>query len=250
MEIISVMIVASLFGMCSIVMLMLIQRCHIKMKRIRKAIILIYRSLHYASNFLLIMGIILCFLYMYWFLFEMTEMLVFIITKNLDVSKYIALSFILLFIEPFMLIVFKYARIKLLKKYEAHKEFKGLIVEFISRIIIIINNIPVKGVIHLTNIILVLIANISKILEVETNLTASLIYMSVATYYALDKFVEYFIKNYPSLCEKIDNKLFKTEEIEKEIKKEVKIDLKELKRINKKMFENYIEIGKFELKNN
>lgn len=57
----------------------------------------------------------------------------------------------------------------------------------------------------------------------------SSIYMSVATFYALDKVIDYFAKKYSDFWKKVDNKLFDTEKIDSNIK----FSLKDLK--NKKI---------------
>ena len=67
--------------------------------------------------------------------------------------------------------------------------------------------------------------------------------MSVATFYALDKVVDYFSKKYSSFWKKVDNKLFDTEKIDSN----VKFGLNDLKNIKEKLFINYIETGIYNL---
>lgn len=68
----------------------------------------------------------------------------------------------------------------------------------------------------------------------------SSIYMSVATFYALDKVIDYFAKKYSDFWKKVDNKLFDTEKIDSNIK----FSLKDLKN---KIFTRYIHTGIYNL---
>ena len=67
--------------------------------------------------------------------------------------------------------------------------------------------------------------------------------MSIATFYAVDKVLDYFKRKYPNFIEKVDERLFET----KKIDKSVNLKIQDIEDINKKIFKHYIEVGKYEL---
>lgn len=165
-----------------------------------------------------------------------------VVSNGFEFSEYIALSFIIVTFQPIIYFILKIVKKGLYKKTE-QKEMQGVETDMLNKIIAYINEIPVKGIIHIINSILVVLANSFKILNVDTNLTTSSIYMSVATFYALDKVIDYFAKKYRDFWKKVDNKLFDTEKIDSNIK----FSLKDLKNIKNKIFTRYIHTGIYNL---
>ncbi len=154
------------------------------------------------------MGFLL--IYFYTLLYNMFLKLCMLVSKSPEFSEYIALSIILVTFQPAMYFILKIVKRDLYKKME-QKEMQEAGTDMINKVITYINEIPVKGIIHIINLILVVLANSFKVLNVDTNLTTTSIYMSVATFYALDRVVDYSSKKYSVFGKRVDNKFFDTE---------------------------------------
>lgn len=69
-------------------------------------------------------------------------------------------------------------------------------IDLFDKIAIMFDKFPIKGIMHIVNLGLVVLANTSKLINADLGLTTNIIYMSIATYYAFDKVWDYFSKKY------------------------------------------------------
>lgn len=170
--------------------------------------------------------------------------------RNKDISLYFGITVTLISCIPLLLLVMKilkrqhFISQKNRDKYIKNTEiYDSLYYNMISEVICIINKIPYEGIIHLINLLLLIYANCTKLLEIETNITSSGIYMAIATYYAAQKVIEYIKIRFFDFWEKIDNKLFYTDQISSD----GIYNLKNIMKLNKYIHNNYIDNGKYEL---
>lgn len=212
----------------------------IERRKQRVYLVRVYKFLVGCSKTLLVisMGIfsIDCYRYIYNLFFSFCM----IVSKSLEFSQYIALSIILVTFQPVINIILKAVKKDLYKEI-GQREMKEVATDIVNKAIICINKIPVKGVIHIINLFFVILANCFMIFDVDTNITTTSIYMSVATFYAFDKVVGYFAKKYSEFWKRIDNRLFDTEKIDANIK----FGLSGLKKREAELFAYYIRTGKY-----
>ena len=235
-------IMAGLFGCLSVCVIIVMIKVKIKKRENREYIVKLYKALMQCSHIFMVVSIGFLLIYFYTLLYNMFLNICMFVSKSSEFSEYIVLSIILLTFQPAMYFMLKIVKKDLYKKME-QKEMQEAGTDMINKVITYINEIPIKGIIHIINLILVVLANSFKALNVDTNLTTSSIYMSVATFYALDRVVDYFSKKYSVFWKKVDNKLFDTEKIDSN----VKFRLNDLKNIKEKLFTNYIETGIYNL---
>ena len=235
-------IMLCLFGSLSVCVIIVMIKVKIEKRKNREYVVKLYKALIGCSHILMVVSMGFLLIYFYTLLYNMFLNMCMLVSKSSEISEYIAISIILVTFQPSMYFILKILKKDLYKKME-QKEIKEIETDIINKVITYINEIPVKGVIHIINLILVVLANSFKVLNVDTNLTTTSIYMSVATFYALDKVVDYFSKKYSSFWKKVDNKLFDTEKIDSN----VKFGLNDLKNIKEKLFINYIETGIYNL---
>lgn len=235
-------IMAGLFGCLSVCVIIVMIKVKIKKRENREYIVKLYKALMKCSHIFMVVSIGFLLIYFYTLLYNMFLNICMFVSKSSEFSEYIVLSIILLTFQPAMYFMLKIVKKDLYKKME-QKEMQEAGTDMINKVITYINEIPIKGIIHIINLILVVLANSFKALNVDTNLTTSSIYMSVATFYALDRVVDYFSKKYSVFWKKVDNKLFDTEKIDSN----VKFRLNDLKNIKEKLFTNYIETGIYNL---
>lgn len=186
-------------------------------------------------------------------IYSCVYVLSFAFSGNQTFAMYITLSSILIFIVPLIKLL-----IKLIKRHQYIKDKKGngsfsdvddsgcmqsLMYVMSNTIIDVVNKIPYVGIIHIVNLGLVIASNVMNTFNTTTNVKNTEIYMAVATFYAVDRMCAYFKKEYAAFWKKVDNKIFLTEEINKEIN----FDFKTMSKITKEMFVNYISTGKCEL---
>ncbi len=231
-----------LFGSLSVFIILEMKKGNIKKKKNRARIVRLYKTIIACSHIFMAISVGVLLLFLYIWLYKMILYVIMFISNNFELSEYIALSTILITFHPSMYYLLKIVKKDLYKKIE-QKEMQDVITERINKIIIYINELPIKGIIHIVNLILVILVNSFKILNIDTNITTTCIYMSIATFYALDRAVDYFIKKYSDFWKKIDNKLFNTEKIDSN----VNFELNDLKNINEVLFSNYIETGIYEI---
>lgn len=231
-----------LFGGLSVCVIIAMIKVKIEKRKNREYVVKLYKALMGCSHILMVVSMGFLLIYFYTLLYNMFFYLCMFVSKSPEFSEYIALSIILVTFQPAMYFILKIVKRDLYKKME-QKEMQEAGTDMINKIITYINEIPVKGIIHIINLIFVVLANSSKVLKVDTNLTTTSIYMSVATFYALDRVVDYFSKKYSVFWNKVDNKLFDTEKIDSN----VKFGLNDLKNIKEKLFTNYIETGIYNL---
>lgn len=231
-----------LFGLLDVCVLIVMKKVKIKERKNREYIVKLHKVFKWCSYVL--MAIFMGFLLIYFYkkIYDDFFNICMVVSNSFEFSEYIALSFIIVTFHPIIYFILKIVKKDLYKKTE-QKEMQGVETDILNKIIAYINEIPVKGIIHIINSILVVLANSFKILNVDTNLTTSSIYMSVATFYALDKVIDYFAKKYSDFWKKVDNKLFDTEKIDSNIK----FSLKDLKNIKNKIFTKYIHTGIYNL---
>ncbi len=161
--------------------------------------------------------------------------------KNIELINYVCLSIGLISFEPLMKIMLKVLRLQLFNKYNNVIEIQQLIADFVNVIILRVNKIPIKGCIHILNLVILISSNFNKILENSYEFTY--VYMAIATYYAMDKILEYFSKKYETVFENLDNRLFHTDEINKSIN----IKLEDVNKFTKRIFDHYISTGRYEM---
>lgn len=235
-------IMSGLFGCLSVCVIIVMIKVKIKKRKNREYVVKLYKALMGCSHILMVVSMGFLLIYFYTLLYNMFLKLCMFVSKSLEFSEYIALSIILVTFQPAMYFILKTVKRDLYKKMEP-KEMQEAGTDMINKVITYINEIPVKGIIHIINLILVVLANSFKVLNVDTNLTTTGIYMSVATFYALDRVVDYFSKQYSVFWKKVDNKFFDTEKIDSN----VKFRLNDLNNIKGKLFTNYIETGIYNL---
>lgn len=235
-------IMSGLFGCLSVCVIIVMIKVKIKKRKNREYVVKLYKALMGCSHILMVVSMGFLLIYFYTLLYNMFLKLCMFVSKSLEFSEYIALSIILVTFQPAMYFILKTVKRDLYKKMEP-KEMQEAGTDMINKVITYINEIPVKGIIHIINLILVVLANSFKVLNVDTNLTTTGIYMSVATFYAVDRVVDYFSKQYSVFWKKVDNKFFDTEKIDSN----VKFRLNDLNNIKGKLFTNYIETGIYNL---
>lgn len=235
-------IMSGLFGGLSVCVIIVMIKVKIEKRKNREYVVKLYKALMGCSYILMVVSMGFLLIYFYTLLYNMFLNLCMFVSKSPEFSEYIALSIILVTFQPAMYFILKIAKRNLYKKKEQN-EMQEAGTDMINKVIRYINEIPVKGIIHIINLILVVLANSFKVLNVDTNLTTTSIYMSVATFYALDRVVDYFSKKYSFFWKKVDNKLFDTEKIDSN----VKFGLNDLNNIKEKLFTNYIETGIYNL---
>lgn len=235
-------LISSLCGFISFLLIITMIKIKIKRKEVRKLIVKAYKLLIVCSCICMIFSVSFMLFYLYAFVYIMIYRMGVLFSNNIEFAKYISLAVILITIQPGVYLILKMLKKKLY--YEAKiKEMQGVATDLINKIIFRINSIPIKGIIHIVNLILVVLANSYKVLNIDTNLTTTSIYMSVATFYALDKVVDYFAKKYSNFWNKIDNKFFETEKINED----VEFGLNNLNNIKETIFSKYIETGQYGL---
>ena len=235
-------IMSGLFGCLSVCVIIVMIKVKIEKRKNREYVVKLYKALMGCSHILMVVSMGFLLIYFYTLLYNMFLKLCMFVSKSPEFSEYIALSIILATFQPAMYFILKIVKRDLYKKME-QKEMQEAGTDMINKGITYINKIPVKGIIHIINLILVVLANSFKVLNVDANLTTTGIYMSVATFYALDRVVDYFSKKYSVFWKKVDNKLFDTEKIDSN----VKFGLNDLNNIKGKLFTNYIETGIYNL---
>lgn len=235
-------LMSGLFGGLSVWIIIVMTKVKIEKRKNRESIVKLYKVSIGCSHILMAVSMVFLLTDFYTFLYNMFLNLCMFISENSEFSEYIALSIILVTFQPMIYLMLKTVKKDLYKKIE-QKEMQETGTDLINKVITYINEVPVKGIIHIINLILVILANSFEVLKLDTNLKTSSIYMSVATFYALDKAVDYFAKKYSAFWKKVDNKLFNTEMIDSNIK----FGLNDLKKIKRKLFTNYIETGNYNL---
>lgn len=233
------------FGIISFILIFVMIKVKIEEKKHRERLVTVYKI--FTKILLLFMGLSMLIMgvNVYTFLYKMTFVFVNVTTRNADFSKYISLSLVLLSFEPTVFFILKMVKKRLYKENEKFIEIQGTGTEMINKTILKIDNLPIKGIIHITNFFLVIYANSSKLLNIESGITTSSIYMTIATYYALDKVIDYFRKKYTVIWMKIDNRIFETDKIDKS----VQFGLNELERAKSDIFDSYINTGKYGYRN-
>ncbi len=218
-------------------------------QRIVKCYMLFYRlSIFIISSGLLVLQVavlIWLYKYIYWFIK--------IISNSNELASYFALTVSLISSVPITLLIFKCIK---RKQYIENENGQGkfadiddsgvmqsLLYAFINKIIDVVNDLPFVGVIHIVNMMLVIGANVAKALNINTELTTTSIYMGIATFYSVDKVIDYFKKKYSSFWNELDNKIFYTEEINNK----VIFDYKDMFNVIRQMFDEYISTGKYEI---
>lgn len=194
-----VLFVFLLLCFISMLMLLVMKSCVISGIKFRKLLVIVYKICIKLAYIFLLLVIILSVLFILKIIYNFTYITTYGISNNKNISQYLALTLSLIFSEILIFSILKILKKKIFKESTKHEEFKRLQIDFVNKIILIINKIPIKGIIHLINLVLVFYANISNILSLEVDITINVIYMSVATYYAFDKVLEYFIKKYSTL---------------------------------------------------
>lgn len=216
----------------------------IKIKLLRQCLVIIYTILEKIFFVVMIIPAALLFADALRYLYVLIYVISFSASKNYNLSSYITLSLTLIGVGPFVSLCWKIIRKKWYKDNHEKAYQKWMGIGLFDRTTVIINKFPIKGMMHIVNLGLVVLANTSKLINTDLELTTNIIYMSIATYYAFDKVWEYFLKKYSDFWKKLDNKIFNTHNIEKE---KMPI-LEEASRARKALFDYYVDTGKYEIK--
>ena len=240
------MIFLILVGIISMIILVIMGRGKFK-KRQRKVLVIVYKTIFGLETSVFVIGIFFIFAYVLLKFYTLLNFFISLGVENLYVVQYLSISAILILASPIVYSSLKCMKKSLYKKYSYNKVLRGTMSNGVKEIIIkYIDALPIKGLIHILNLILIISANIAKLSLSDMDININVIYMSIGTYYAVDKVNDYLKKKYENLFSWIDNKLFMTSRIEEDIK----ISINDIKRIVKILFDNYIETGRYEINNN
>ena len=241
--------------MLSLFILSIIIRRPIEKKKSRQWIVRVYMFFYKLTLIIMIGGILLIQLMILNMLYKGNYCLIIIISENENLALYLALTISLISCVPITLCFFKYL---IRKQYMNSKIGKGVFANadkdcaiviqstyysFIKKIIDVLNRFPFMGIIHIINMVLVIAVNIIKALNISVELTTTSIYMGIATFYAVDKVIDYFKKKYSEFWKILDNKIFLTKEIEQKIL----FDFNDMFKVTEQVFCNYIDTGKYEI---
>lgn len=236
------LILACFWGCIAFGILILMKKIEITKRIVRILIVKMYKIFNVlACAFMLFSSTIILYV-SYKHIYDYTWCLVENISHSRDLAEYLSLTFILVTLYPSLILIFKIVKKKQYHDNEKDKMFQGFGTDLTNKIMHYINNVPIKGIIHIFNLILVITANVCKIMQIESSLTSTTIYLSVATFYALEKATEYFAKKYKPFWKTLDNIIFETEKIDSDIK----IRIEDIKKINQLILSNYINTGKYE----
>lgn len=224
----------------------------IKKQKNRKVIIAIYKIVYFIEIAVLGMGLIIIELGFIRFLYDNVYNVSYFISKNAKIASYASLTFALTFSAPILNGLLKCVKRNLYreqKRDEIHdinnkdmqSSLNSLSYAFVNYIKGNFDKIPFMGIIHIINLVLVIMANISEILSLDLGIKSTDIYMAIVTFYAIQKITDYFKKKYRNLWSMIDEKFFMTKEIDKEIH----FDINDLRTVIDALFNNYIETGKY-----
>ena len=221
--------------------------------RVRKFWVKLYKILYGIGTLGILVSIVMLLVVLLKTIYKSVYEFSFFVSENQIFAGYITLSFILIFSVPLIKLLIKFIK---RNNYIKDKKGKGafsdmddsgcmqsLMYVMSNTIIDVVNKIPYVGFIHIANLLLVIASNVMNTFNTTTNVKNTSIYMAVATFYAVDRVCAYFKKEYAKIWKKMDNKIFLTEEIDREIN----FDFKTMRAIIKEMFANYISLGKCEL---
>lgn len=232
------------------ILLLFIIKHPIKKRDIRKYIIYGYMLFYRLSFIIAIIELGIIQLGVLWWLYKVIYHLAVTISSSERLASYFALTVLLIFGVPITLGIVKSAKRKQYNKsnFANNEDFEimqSILYSFINIIIDTINKFPFAGIIHIINLGLVISVNITKLLNISTEFETTIVYMSIATFYAVDKVVDYFKSKYSDFWKKVDNRLFLTDEINQK----VIVGFGDMLKIIKQIFDNYISTGKYEIPN-
>ena len=229
-------------------MLVIVSMINVKFKqKQRKIAVMVYKCILGLEIVILFLGMFFIFMYILVLLYALLYCLYKISLKNLYVAQYLSMSTILVLSSPIVYSSLKYIKKSLYKKYSYNYVLRGTMVSMVKEVTIkYFDALPIKGLLHILNLILIISANIAKLRSIDIQISINVVYMSIGTYYATDKVNDYFKKKYNNIFCWIDNKLFMTSKIDDAIK----ININDFTHIINKLFDNYIETGKYEINNN
>lgn len=237
------LIISCCFGFIGMILIVFMNKVKIKDKKRRKQLVSTYKISTKISLVFMVLSMMIMVYNFYIFQYKIIYIFINTMSENINFSKYVSLTLLLVSIEPITFFILKSVKRKLFKENEKYKELQGTGTELINKIIRTIDKLPVKGLIHIINLVLVILANSFKLFSIESGVTTSSIYMSIATFYALDKVIEYFLKKYSMFWKSLDNKIFKTDIIDASIQ----FSLNDLENTKISLFDRYIESGKYGL---
>lgn len=221
----------------------------------RQRIVNCYMFFYKLSLFIISGGLLVFQLAVLVWLYKYNYYFVKIISNSKELASYFALTVSLISSVPITLFIFKFVKRKqYIDSKNGQDKFanidnsgvmQSIYYTFINKIIDMVNDFPFMGIIHIINMILVIGANIIKALNINTELTTTSIYMGIATFYSVDKVIDYFKKKYPAFWKKLDNKIFFTEEINNKIV----FGYKDMFNIVGQIFKKYISTGKYDISN-
>ena len=233
-----------LCGLSCVGLVEIMRQKKIENKLIRKWLVNVCKIIMCCVCMLSIVGVILSLFDAYGGIYNFIYTTSLTFSKSVAFARYASLTVILVGTQPSLLLLLKILKKKMYENNKDIKEIRDMGTNFLNTITYYLREIPVKGIIHVINLFLVVAANSLKALDIETNLTTATVYMSVATFYALDRVMEYFLKQYNSYWHMLDNKLFNT----KEIDGNAKFNIRKLKNTMDTVFFHYIETGRYDWK--
>lgn len=172
-----------------------IQNVKIEDLKIRKLIVKIHKFATGCYRALIIIIILFALMMFFIFLYNQSLNFVLSISKSFAFSEYVALSISLVTIQSLTCLLIKASKKKWYEDTK-QKEMRELGISAWNEWERAVRKLPVKGIIHIINLALVVWANSFKALGIDTSITSTSIYMSIATFYAIDKTVDYFGKQY------------------------------------------------------
>ena len=233
-----------LFAIIPVGLIQIMSTGIIKRKLLRQCLVIIYKIMEKIFFVVMTIPAVLLFADALRYLYVLIYFISFSASENYNLSSYITLSLTLIGVGPFVSLCWKIIRKKWYKDTREKAYHKWMGIGLFDRTTIMINKFPIKGIMHVVNLGLVILANTSKLINADLGLTTNIIYMSIATYYAFDKVWEYFLKKYSVFWGKLDNIIFDTKNIEAE-----KMPIFEkVSKARKELLGYYIDTGKYEVK--
>lgn len=167
----------ALFAIIPIGLMQIILKKRIKKKMVRKCLVMLYKIMEKTLFLVMMIPMLLILIETFRYVHTLVFFTCFSVSKNYDLSNYITWSIILVGIEPITVLCGKMLRKQWYKEENEKAYQKWMIIEFFDRSIIMFNKFPIKGMMHIINLWLVVLANTSKLVNMDLGLTTNIIYI-------------------------------------------------------------------------
>ena len=246
------LVLLGLLSLISVGLQVILVQKPIEKRKNRKTIITIYKIVYFSELTLFGIGLIILELGFIGFLYDKVYEVSCFVSSNTKIASYVSLTFALTFSAPILNGLLKYVKKKNYKEQRTDEigvicnndiqfTIYSLSYAFVNYIRANCDKIPFMGMVHIINLVLVIMANISQISGLDSDIKSTDIYMAIVTFYAIQKITDYFKKKYSNFWSMLEEKFFMTKEIDKEIH----FDLNDLRTVIEALFDNYIETGKY-----